>query len=172
MKTPNAATRRRIVLCAFVAALATPLAHALDAPGGKVVLTVTGDIEIRNSPDGAAFDIAMLEKLPQRSFSTKTPWYPVARKFTGVSLHDLLAAVGARGTIVKAIALNDYRVDIPVNEAVEGEAMVAYLLDDKPMAVRDKGPLVIIYPFDARHELRSAINYGRAAWQLKALDLR
>jgi hypothetical protein len=99
MKMPNAATRRRIVLCAFVAVLATPLAHALDAPSGKVVLTITGDIEVRNSPDGAAFDMAMLERLPQRSFSTKTPWYPVARKFTGVPQHDLLAAVGARGKI-------------------------------------------------------------------------
>jgi hypothetical protein len=50
--------------------------------------------------------------------------------------------------------------------------MLAFLLDDKPMAVRDKGPLVVIYPFDGHPELRSAINYSRAAWQLKQLELR
>jgi hypothetical protein len=50
--------------------------------------------------------------------------------------------------------------------------LVAYLLDDKPMLVRDKGPLVLIYPFDLRPDLRSAINYSRAVWQLKALELR
>jgi hypothetical protein len=116
--------------------------------------------------------MAMLEKLPQRSFSTKTPWYPEARKFTGVLLRDLLAAVGARGKTVKAVALNDYRVDIPVDEAQRHDLMVAYLLDDKTMPVREKGPLVLIYPFDTQPQLRTAINYSRAAWQLRQLELR
>lgn len=166
------AARRFLSFCALAAALAAPPAHALDAPAGRVVLTVTGEIEQRNAPEGAQFDMAMLEKLPQRSFSTKTPWYPEPRKFTGVLLRDLLAAVGARGKTVRAIALNDYRVDIPAEEAARHDLMVAYLLDDKPMAVRDKGPLVVIYPFDGHPELRSAINYSRAAWQLKQLELR
>lgn len=171
MNAPDA-VRRRALVCALAACWASPLAWALDAPAGPVVLTVSGEITVRNSADGAAFDLALLAKLPQRSFSTKTPWYPEPRKFTGVMLGDLLAAVGAKGKMVKALALNDYRVEFPVDEALSGEAMVAYLLDDKPMAVRDKGPLVIIFPFDSRRELRSAINYSRAAWQLKALELR
>jgi len=165
------AARRHLALCVVALCLAEP-ASALEAPAGPVVLTVSGDIEARNSTDGAQFDMAMLEKLPQRSFVTKTPWYPAPHKFTGVPLRDLLAAVGARGKTVKAIALNDYRVEIPVDDAVRHEPMVAYLLDDKPMLVRDKGPLVVIYPFDSRPELRSAINYSRAAWQLKALELK
>ena len=40
------------------------------------------------------------------------------------------------------------------------------------MAVRDKGPLVIVYPFDDRPELRTALYYGRAIWQLRSLELR
>ncbi|WP_280152507.1 molybdopterin-dependent oxidoreductase [Piscinibacter sp. XHJ-5] len=164
--------RRPWLLWALASALAAPAAGALDAPAGRVVLTVTGEIEQRNAPDGAQFDMAMLEKLPQRSYSTRTPWYPEPRKFTGVLLRDLLAAVGARGKTVKAVALNDYRVDIPVEDAARHDLMVAYRLDDKPMAVRDKGPLVVIYPFDAQPELRSAVNYSRAAWQLKQLELR
>jgi hypothetical protein len=164
-----AVLRRLAVACALAAGLA---AHALEAPAGKVLLTVSGDIEHRNGPDGAAFDLAMLQKLPQASFSTKTPWYPEPRKFTGVPLRHLLAAVGAKGKTLKAIALNDYRVDIPVDEALRHDVMVAYLLDDKPMLVRDKGPLVVIYPFDSRPELKSAINYSRAAWQLRTLELR
>ena len=163
---------RRLVLCALAACCLAAPAFAFDAPTGPVVLTVTGDVQARNSADGAAFDIAMLEKLPQRSFATKTPWYPTPHKFTGVSLRDLLAAVGAHGKTAKAIALNDYRVDIPVDDAMRQDLMVAYLLDDKPMLIRDKGPLVLIYPFDLRPELRSAINYSRAVWQLKALELR
>jgi hypothetical protein len=167
------AARRFLSMFAFAAALAAPpAAHALDVPAGRVMLTVTGEIEHRNTPDGAQFDMAMLEKLPQHSFSTRTPWYPEPRKFTGVLLRDLLAAVGARGRTIRAIALNDYRVDIPAEEAARHDLMLAFLLDDKPMAVRDKGPLVVIYPFDGHPELRSAINYSRAAWQLKQLELR
>ena len=163
---------RRHAIVLLLASLLGSTAFALETPTGKVVLTVSGDVQVRNAAEGAAFDMAMLEKLPQRSFSTKTPWYPEARKFTGVLLRDLLAAVGARGTTVKALALNDYSVDIPVEQAQRHDLLVAYLLDDKTMPVREKGPLVLIYPFDSKPELRSAINYSRAAWQLKQLDLR
>jgi len=167
------AVRRRAVLCALALGAVVAPAHALDAPTGPVVLTISGDIDVHNTPDGSAtFDMAMLERLPQRSFATKTPWYPTPHKFTGVPLRELLASVGARGKLLKAVALNDYRVDIPVDDALRQDMMVAYLLDDKPMLVRDKGPLVLIFPFDLRPELRSAINYSRAAWQLKALELR
>jgi hypothetical protein len=50
--------------------------------------------------------------------------------------------------------------------------MVAYLLDDQPMPVREKGPLVIIFPFSDRPELRTAVHYSRAVWQLKGFELR
>ncbi|HEX6703478.1 MAG TPA: molybdopterin-dependent oxidoreductase [Albitalea sp.] len=168
---PVATASRRAFVCAL-AGLAAGSSTALEAPAGRVVLTISGEIEVRNSPEGAHFDMAMLEKLPQHSFSTRTPWFPEPRKFTGVLLRDLLASVGAHGRTAKAVALNDYRVDIPVDEAARHEVMVAYRLDDKPMAVRDKGPLVVIYPFDSQPGLRSAVHYGRAAWQLRQIELR
>jgi len=164
--------RMRFILAAALLIALTPSAFALDVPTGKVVLSITGEITHRNADDGAHFDMAMLEKLPQRSFTTKTPWYPEPRKFTGVLLRDLLAAVGSQGNVVRAVALNDYRVDIPVDDATRHDVLVAYWLDDKPMPVRDKGPLAIMYPFDAQPALRTAIHYSRAAWQLKLLELR
>lgn len=161
---------RRLALALLLAA-ALP-ARALDAPSGKVVLTVTGKITVRNIADAAQFDMSMLEKLPQTSFLTKTPWYPEPRKFTGVLLRDLLAAVGAQGSSVSAQALNDYRAVIPAEDWTEHDLLIAWHLDDQPMLVRDKGPLVVIYPFDANARLRTAVRYGRAVWQLKALDVR
>ena len=161
---------RRLALALLLAA-ALP-ARALDAPSGKVVLTVTGKITVRNIADAAQFDMAMLEKLPQTSFHTKTPWYPEPRKFTGVLLRDLLGAVGAQGSSVSAQALNDYRAVIPAEDWTDHDLLIAWHLDDAPMLVRDKGPLVVIYPFDANARLRTAVRYGRAVWQLKALDVR
>lgn len=154
------------------ACIARPV-HALEAPTGKVVLTIGGTLASTNDNGGASFDLALLQKLPQLSFSTKTPWYAQPRKFTGVALRDLLAAVGAPpGAALKAIALNDYRVDIPTDDVQRHGAMLAYLLDDKPMSVREKGPLVVIYPFDDKPELRSAVHYSRAIWQLRRLELQ
>jgi hypothetical protein len=157
---------------ALLATLVPWSARALDAPTGPVILTLTGRIAHTNVDGAAAFDLAMLRKLPQHSFTTRTPWYPQPRKFSGVLLSELLATVGAQGDTVKAAALNDYRVDIPVEDFARHGALLAYLLDDKPMAVREKGPLAVIYPFDDRPELRTPLYYGRAIWQLRSLEVR
>jgi hypothetical protein len=60
---------------------------------------------------------------------------------------------------------------MPFDDAQRHDVIVARLLDDKPMAVRDKGPLFVIYPFDARPELRNAIYYSRSAWQLRTIEV-
>lgn len=173
----HSARHRRAVLGLVTAGLLGGLcalpARALDAPTGKVLLTVRGPIATTNGDAAASFDLAMMQKLPRHSFSTRTPWYPQPHKFSGVLLRDLLAAVGAPASAtIKAVALNDYRVDIPSDDAVRHGAMLAYLLDEQPMAVRDKGPLVIIYPFDDQPELRTAVHYSRAIWQLRSIELK
>ena len=151
--------------------LVAPGVQALERPKGRVVLTVSGRIGIRNADKTAEFDMAMLAALPQHTFSTKTPWYPEAHKFTGPLLRDVLAAAGAQGKNLRAIALNDYKVDLPVADALKFNLVLARLMDDKPMPVRDKGPLFIIYPFDADEALRNERYYSRSAWQLKAIDV-
>ena len=171
-----ASRRGLLTRCALaLAAAAAPLlsAQALDAPAGKVLLTVSGPLRHANDGDAASFDLALLQSLPQHTFTTRTPWYAQPRKFTGVLLRDLLAGVGAApASALRATALNDYRVDIPADDVARHGAMLAYLLDDQPMPVRERGPLVVIYPFDDRPELRTAVYYGRAIWQLRSLELR
>jgi hypothetical protein len=164
-------TRRRMLGCLAAALPAAP-AVALDAPAGPVVLTVSGRVRKPNQGEAAHFDMAMLERLPQHSFVTRTPWYSVPHKFTGPLLRDVLAACGAQGSNVRATALNDYRVDLPFEDAQRFDVLVARLRDDKPMAVRDKGPLFIIYPFDSGAELRTTVYYSRSAWQLKSLEVQ
>lgn len=152
--------------------LGSPLPSPLAAPTGPVVLSIGGALRLTNKDGQAQFDRAMLERLPQTSFQTQTPWYVQPRKFTGPLLRDVLTAVGANGTVIEARALNDYRVTIPVADTKRYDVIVALLMDDKPMPLRDKGPLFIIYPFDRHAELRSSLYYGRSAWQLQRLDLR
>lgn len=151
--------------------LAQPPALALQPPESTPVLTITGKLRSPNLQAAAVFDMTMLERLPQVSFVTHTPWYTQARKFTGPLLRDVLAAAGAQGTALRAVALNDYRVDIPFDDALSIDVVLALLLDDKPMLVRDKGPLFIIYPFDQHSQLRIALYYTRCAWQLKGIEV-
>ena len=163
---------RRRLLHWLAAALPAGPALALEPASGPVVLTVMGRPAQPNAGKVARFDMAMLERLPQRSFVTGTPWYGEAHKFTGPLLRDVLAACGASGSRLRAIALNDYSVDLPFEDTQHHDVLLARLLDDKPMAVRDKGPLFIIYPFDSDAQLRSTVYYSRSAWQLKSLEVR
>lgn len=162
--------RRLLALAAWPMCMPGP-ATAMERPTGPVVLTVSGQIRSPNQGQVAVFDMAMLERLPQSSFEARTPWYPQSRKFTGPLLRDVLAAAGSQGPQLRAVALNDYRVDIPAEDAQHFDVIVARLMDDKPMPVRDKGPLFIIYPFDSQSGLRNAVYFSRCAWQLKAIEV-
>jgi hypothetical protein len=166
-----AIVRRRLLLAAPLLGLAAA-ARALERPNGPVVLTVSGRVRSPNDGANAQFDMAMLERLPQTTFSTRTPWYAQARKFTGPLLRDVLSAAGANGSVLRAIALNDYWVEIPFDDATRLDVIVARLLDDRPMAVRDKGPLFVIYPFDAHPEIRNPVYFSRSAWQLRTIEVR
>lgn len=163
--------QRRHFVTGLLGLAALPHAQALDRPKSRVVLSVSGRISQRNAGDRAEFDMNMLAALPQHSFSTNTPWYKEPRKFTGPLLRDVLAAVGAQGKTLRAVALNDYKVEMPIEDSKRFDVVMARLMDDKPMPVRDKGPLFIIYPFDSDESLRSELYYSRAAWQLKSLEV-
>ena len=165
--------RRTVSKFLFLSALGVAAqAQALNAPKELVVLTISGKIGIKNAGEAARFDMKMLESLPQHSFTTNTPWYERPVKFTGPLLSDVLAAVKANGSVVKAVAINDYAISIPIADTTKHKVIVARLLDNKPMAVREKGPLFVVYPFDDSATLRSSVYYERSIWQLKALDIQ
>lgn len=155
----------------FAVGAGAAAADGLTQPKGRVVLTMSGKIGQANKEKSAVFDMAMLEALPQHSFTTRTPWYDRPVKFTGPLLSDLLALTKAQGVTINASAINDYTIRIPVADAQAHGIIVARLLDDQPMAVRDKGPLFVIYPFDSKAELRSSTYYERSIWQLKRMSI-
>lgn len=147
------------------------LAENFSSPEDEVVLTVTGRIDARNDGERAVFDMAMLRALPVSSFETSTIWTEGVKEFSGVSLYDFLEAIGAGGTSLQAIALNDYAVEIPISDARNGGPIIAYEIDGKPMSVREKGPLWIVYPYDADAGYRTETIYSRSIWQLDRLQV-
>ena len=98
---------------------------ALEAVTGKAILTIAGKVGDKNTTSGADFDLPMLEKLPQKSFTTNTPWDKNPIKFTGPLLRDVLAAAKASGSQIKAVAINDYATTIPMSDTQQFDVILA-----------------------------------------------
>lgn len=161
---------RRAVGTALVAGLFSGLTFAQGLPAPQVL--VTGNIKAADSAKGFTLTAAVLEKLPQKTFTTNAPWTKAPQTYTGVLLRDVLAHLGSTGTQVQATALNDYAAAIPVEDARQFDVIVAYKIDGQLIPVRDRGPLLIMYPFDDQPELRHRRYYERSIWQLKALRVQ
>ncbi len=144
----------------------------LPAPKQAVILSITGSISMRNLGDGAAFDAAMIDALPTHSFRTSTPWFPQPVTFSGPRLANVLSAVGAKGSTLRMVALNDYAVEVPFDDAGRFGPLLARRIDGKVIGVREKGPLFLIYPFDDRPETRNEVFYSRSIWQLARISVR
>ncbi|HWL18170.1 MAG TPA: molybdopterin-dependent oxidoreductase [Bradyrhizobium sp.] len=147
-------------------------AATLEQPKDKAILTVSGKITVTNSEGAAQFDRAMLEGLGMVSFETTTPWYKDPVKFEGVPLAKLMAVVGATGQRIVAIALNDYSAEVPMEDALKYQVIVALKRDGEYMPVRDKGPLFVVYPFDSDPELKAQKFYSRSVWQVARIEVK
>jgi hypothetical protein len=152
---------------ALAVLLAAPLAaQDLPAPEGEPMLTITGKISQTNDGEAAVFDLAMLEAMETVTFTTTTIWTDGPQEFTGVPLGVLMEAVGAEGDTIKATAINDYAVDITREDwSVEGP-IVAYRNHGELMAVRHKGPLWVVWPFDMNADFQTEQIYSKSIWQL------
>ncbi len=143
-----------------------------QSPQQPVILTIDGAIAGSNGETQVRFDAAMLDALPAHSFRTWTPWFKQAVTFSGPRLQDVLDAVAARGSTLHMVALNDYAVDVPIDDAAGFGPLLARRIDGKVIGVRDKGPLFLVYPFDDRPETRNEIFYARSIWQLTRITVR
>lgn len=165
-----AVSRRAFIRSAAVLAsgpvVVSVLAQAPPAAGEPAV-RVTGRI----AGGERWLTIDMLEKLPQHSFSTNSPWHRQPQTYAGPLLRDVLAQLGANGSQLRVTALNDYAVTVPVDDARRIDMIVAHRIDGKRTTVRDRGPMMFMYPFDSRRELQAQRCYERAIWQIKSIEV-
>lgn len=162
-------------LAACLLALLPIAAHAekIGMPTGDILLSVKG-ADIAVAPSGLVkFDLTMLQAMPAETFETSTIWTEGIQEFTGVPLHALIERLGVsvNGGHIKASAINDYHVNIPLQDAKEGGPIIAYLRNGETMSVRNKGPLWLIYPFDQDEDYRSETIYSRSIWQLDRIEI-
>ncbi|MBE9554802.1 MAG: molybdopterin-dependent oxidoreductase [Proteobacteria bacterium] len=161
------------IFVAFISCLPQATAEDnLTQPTGRVILSISGDITNTNNGDNADFDLDMLHALGTRAMSLTTSWTDGTQEFRGVLMRDLMAAIGAKGKTVEAIALNDYTFTIDIEDFSQYPVIVATSLNGKILKIRDKGPLWIIYPLDTFTEEQKIKIERRMVWQLRQLIVR
>lgn len=152
------------------------VAQELAQPTGDVILVVSGNVaQVNvaqvNAGATAQLDLQMLEAFEATTIETATIWTEGVQEFTGVSLATLVKELGLTGTTLRATAINDYTVEIPMTDAVEGGAIIAYRLNGDVMSVRDKGPLWVVYPYDSDAAYRTEVVYSKSIWQLDRIEV-
>ena len=146
-------------------------ADVLAKPTGVPLLEVSGDIKVKNGDRGAVFDLQMLRDLAEHEYVTSTIWTDGVQTFTGVPVAVLMERLDVDGGTLLAKAINDYAIEIPVDEVDPKAPMIAYLMNGKEMSRRDKGPLWIVYPYDSDSKYRAEITYARSIWQLDRITV-
>lgn len=145
----------------------------LPAPSGKVVLVIDGKITNTNAPGNKALlDLALLQSLTRRKFTTTTVWTDGPQTFEGVVIADLLQRLGATGNEIHAYASNDYEITFSRADPVAHGAIIADSLNGAPLPEDNKGPLWIVYPFDDDPLLRSERFQSQAVWSLETLTIQ
>jgi hypothetical protein len=133
------------------------LGDPIPPPDGVVVLTIRGAVSNTNVDDHVELDMETLEALG-------TVTYEV--------LDDQAEGGEVRfeGVLVTA-ALNDYSVDIPVDDATESPVLVATRAHGDRMPVEQFGPLRVVYPYGS-HDLDRVEHDPRWIWQLASIEVR
>ena len=122
-----------------------------------------------------SFSAEQLRQLPQATIQTALPagLGGIGRQdWSGVTLQTLLEQSHCTGTHLKMLALNAYADTIPLRDIDTYGPVLAYARNGQPLTVRDKGPLIVIYPFDQHPELNSQVYLNRSVWQVYAIEIR
>lgn len=123
-----------------------------------------------------ACDMQALEGLPAREIVTALPealGMPGKSRWRGVSLRQLVEMLGGTEQHqIELTALNDYSVRIPWSDLVQYDPILAYRRDHQQIGIRDKGPLILIYPFDRHPRLQKQDYVNRTIWQVNVLSVR
>ncbi len=153
----------RAFLCVLALAVPTGAAFAAEAP---TLLTVTADFDGDGAVEDRAYTQEALETLGETRFTTNTTWTKGPQEFRGVLLDKILQdAKMTSGTLVLTAA-NDYAITVPLAEIAGQPALLAFERNGAPMALRDKGPIWLVFPYDSADSFRNEVVYSRSVWQL------
>jgi len=137
-------------------------------------ISMAYELTIIHQGQSHKIDQAELSQLSsgQSSLTTITPWTDEPNDYQGITLDALLKHLGIEGTSATAKALNDYKVEINLERAIEAGAFIASHENGKAMKVRNKGPFWIVFPWTERPDLVERKIQDWSIWQLTEIKLK
>ena len=100
--------------------------------------------------------------------STDEPNYTVR----GPLLRDIVAASGFKGSFVTVRALDGYEMDIPGDDYMKNDVVLAIETNGKRLTRRDRGPAWIAYPSVEFPEFLGDSYAARSVWQVKDIIVK
>ncbi len=156
-------TRLKTMMVLTIALLLPRIAAAQDT-----MLTVI------NTLTGAEMALTEAELLavPQTTVRTENEFVDAMTAFEGPLGRDVLALVGEGGTMVVLTAVNDYAVEVPIEDFVNYNVLFAMSADGEKFSRRDKGPIWVVYPMSDHTELQDPVYNARLIWQLVKVEIK
>lgn len=164
--------RRSLAALALSSIAVAAQAGSLPQPKSEVILSITGKIANTNGPGRADFDREMLVALGMAEIKTTHSWADKATTFEGVPFAKVLEAVGASGTKLRAVAINNYAIELEAAELRKYPVILAMKADGQELRRRDRGPLWVVYPRDSFPELKDEKHNFKWIWQLRSLEVQ
>lgn len=126
-------------------------------------------------PSGATVELnaSFLKDYAPYALRMDTPWFASNSLFEGYHFRDILKSFNvSEDRTITVIAYNNYSVDIPVKDIYTYDMILANRHNGVKMTLRNKGPFILLYPFNVRKELATAAYYTKCPWQIKKIVIK
>lgn len=156
---------------------ATVVTPAVLKPGAAIplpaesVLVLRGSISGTNEGDMLRLGVETLDQLGLHQVQVFEPWLKEDVGFQGVWLADLLDVAGVAGSAsgIHFVALDDYSVDLSMEEVDAGGILLATrTADGEPLPIDQGGPTRIVF-LDG---VAAGVNADLWIWSLKEISVR
>ena len=159
----------KILAILLTAALSLTSLPAMAGAMLTVINSTNGDAQTKE------FSRAELKELTQTSYKTATEFTDGRPEFSGPLARDVIKAVGVDmgdATVAVITAANDYSIEVPIEELMKYDVILATSVDGKRLSLRDKGPIWVMYPLDRHEELKDPVFNARLIWQTVRIELK
>lgn len=145
----------------------------IPLPAQEITLTVTGKVKAMNSDNAILMDRATIEAAGVVEYTVTDPFEERPITYRGVLMRDLLSLwqVNEDAKQVHLLALNDYKIDIPITEFRQYPILFALQADGVYMEPDYRGPAMLVYPVD-QYEFDLIAVQRNWIWQIKAIDIQ
>ena len=144
----------------------------IPLPEGEPVLTVSGKIGTTNADGAIVMDRPTIESVGLVEYHVQDPFANHDILYRGVLMRDLLKLwqTDDDAKTVRLIALNDYQIDIPIEDFSTYPVLFALQADGVYMEADYQGPAMLVYPID-NYDFDPIAIKRRWIWQIKKIEL-